>query len=143
MRLDVVGGQEAAQILGVEVGRVSRWIESGRMPPMLSRPKATPVWKRSDVERLARDGEWKGKRPEREFELGEGPLLGLNEVALRLGVSKRQISRLRAARKMPEPSLDKRAAGSEWKPGAGLGATPLWEAEVIDRFLRERQQTAA
>lgn len=134
MALDVVGAAEAAQILKVEVPRITRWREKGRMPPLVATVRATPLWRREDVEILARHGEWKvshtrsGRRPK--------PLevMGLYEVAELLAVDKSQVGRWRREGRFPKPALEKRPRGETWSPGAGLGSTPLWLAADIRRW---------
>jgi hypothetical protein len=133
MNLNVVGVNEAAQILGIEVQRISRWRESGRMPPAVADLAATQVWRVADIERLARDGKWEGDPPE--------PLevVGLSEAAELLKTSKRAIARWRTAGAFPPPVLDKRPPGQKWEPGLGLAATPLWQRADVVRFGREHR----
>jgi predicted DNA-binding transcriptional regulator AlpA len=52
-RLELVGTREAAEMLGVERTRIGRWLRTGRMPAPLVKLKATPVWRASDVRRIA------------------------------------------------------------------------------------------
>lgn len=49
---DLVGAAEAADILGVERTRISRYRRTGVMPDPVSELRATPVWHRHDVENL-------------------------------------------------------------------------------------------
>jgi hypothetical protein len=49
---DLVGAAEAADILGVERTRISRYRRTGAMPDPISELRATPVWHRRDVENL-------------------------------------------------------------------------------------------
>jgi hypothetical protein len=134
MALDVVGAAEAAQILEVEVPRITRWRESGRMPPTVARLKATPIWRYEDIEILRRHGVWKvsytrsGRQP-RPIELA-----GLAEAAELIGVDKSQIGRWRREGRFPAPVLDKRARGEAWKRGKGLGSTPLWMLADLRRW---------
>jgi len=51
---DLVGAVEASEILRVERTRVSRYIKTGVMPPPLAKLRATSVWLREDVEKLAK-----------------------------------------------------------------------------------------
>ncbi len=55
LELDLVGTREAAELLKVERTRIGRYIKSGRMPAMLVKLKATPVWRTEDVEVLANE----------------------------------------------------------------------------------------
>jgi predicted site-specific integrase-resolvase len=50
---DLVGAMEASEILGVERTRIARYVRTGVMPPPVARLRATRVWLREDVERLA------------------------------------------------------------------------------------------
>jgi hypothetical protein len=186
--LEVVGVQEAAQILNVEVPRISKWIledrereearalgaagiaeiedakkrkrfeaalrRGERLPPMVARPKATPLWRVEDIEVLRDHGEWKasltrsGRRPRCL------PLLGLHEVSLELAalggekpLDKSQIGRWRRKGQFPVPVVEKREHNTPWSPGAGIGATPLWMREDIIAFrdarLARRRPVAA
>jgi predicted DNA-binding transcriptional regulator AlpA len=47
---DIVGVAEAAQILGVSKQRVHQLAATATFPDLLTRLKATPVWRRADVE---------------------------------------------------------------------------------------------
>jgi hypothetical protein len=58
---DIVGVSEAAELLGVEKGRISRWqtrgvvLPDGRrvlFPKPIKELRATPIWRRSDIEKL-------------------------------------------------------------------------------------------
>jgi hypothetical protein len=58
---DLVGTAEAAEILGVEGGRIPRWRKRGVLLPngrrvLFPKPvvelRATAVWRRADIERL-------------------------------------------------------------------------------------------
>lgn len=134
--LDVVGAAEAAQILGVEVPRISRWRgtddKPGRMPPTVADLAATPVWRRKDIEQLRDKGTWKGRTP------AKMTLLGLSEAAAVIGVDKSQIGRWRRDGKFPPPTLEKRGLSEPWEPGAGLSATPLWTQDVVLRWKQSR-----
>lgn len=152
MKLDVVGVQEAAQMLGVEVPRISRWIKGGKMPPMVAGPRkyagllaeppvfveATAIWRRSDVEILAKRGVWKPEFTREKVAPGSVPIAGLKEVAALCGTSTQQIGRWRRAGQFPEPRLDKRPHDKPWKRGKGLGATPLWEIAQIEEWRGAR-----
>lgn len=133
-RTDVVGAQEAAQILDVEVPRISRWRDGGKMPPTVALLASGPLWRVVDVRKLAQDGKWKGRKPQ--------PLdvLGLSEVAALLEVDKSVVGRWRREGKFPEPYLDKRQPGTPWTPGAGLAATPLWERGPVAVFKADRDE---
>jgi hypothetical protein len=132
MKLDIVGTQEAALVLNVEVGRVSRWKKDGKMPPLVADLGASPVWLRRDVERFAKAGHKWTFKPSKPL-----PIMGLQEVSDHLGISKRQITRLRARDAFPAPRLEKRPAGEPWTPGSGLGATPIWLRADIDAYAHQ------
>lgn len=137
-RPEVVGAQEAAQILGVEVGRISRWRKGGKMPPVAAQLKSGPLWHRRDVELLAKEGRWSGRRPR------PVDALGLHEVSELLGgVDKSQIGRWRREGRFPEPWLDTRKKGTPWKPGRGLASTPLWDRRSVEAFAASRQTPTA
>lgn len=51
-KYDLVGTAEAAEILEVERSRIGRWIKAELMPAPVIELKATPVWRRRDIERL-------------------------------------------------------------------------------------------
>lgn len=127
---DVVGTNESALIMEVELPRIRRMTKERRMPKPAVVLKATPVWHREDVEAIARGEKPNGSRPL--------ALVGLAEAAALLEVDKSQIGRWRRARKFPEPALDKRPTGQKWKPGSGLAATPLWWRRDIMDFKRRR-----
>ena len=57
-------------------------------------------------------------------ELKPEHLLGTNEVAKMLGVSKQRIHAIRKSNRFP-------------KPIAILAATPVWDSREIDKFLKE------
>lgn len=50
---DLVGAVEASEILGVERTRIARYVRTGVMPLPVSKLRATAVWLREDVEKLA------------------------------------------------------------------------------------------
>jgi hypothetical protein len=59
--LDLVGTAEAAEILGVEKSRLSRWRKNGvrlpdgqrvRFPQPILELSATPIWRGRDIRRL-------------------------------------------------------------------------------------------
>lgn len=47
---DIVGVQEAAEILGVERTRIARYTRNGQMPVPISTTGKTRLWLRSEVE---------------------------------------------------------------------------------------------
>lgn len=49
---EIVGTREVAEMLGVERSRIGKWRKRGIMPPVVQELEATPVWWRSDVEKL-------------------------------------------------------------------------------------------
>lgn len=51
-KYDLVGTAEAAEILRVERSRIGRWKKAGVMPEPVIELKATPVWRRSDIEAM-------------------------------------------------------------------------------------------
>lgn len=53
-QLALVGTKEAADLLGVERTRIGRWKQKGIMPDPVSVTKATPVWRKKDVLKLAK-----------------------------------------------------------------------------------------
>jgi hypothetical protein len=132
---DVVGTNEAAQILGVEVSRIWRMRKGDKTPRTACDLAATPVWHRHSIEALAR-----GERANGGKRLA---LVGIAEAAEILETSKRQIGRWRDSGKFPEPALDKRDPNTTWTPGDGLAATPLWWRKDITRFKRQRAREAA
>ena len=121
---DVVGATEAAAILGVEVPRLTRWLESGKLPAPALRLAATPLWHRRTITRVAA-----GLPPVEELPLtdGEGQpvIVGLAEVAALLGKHKRQIWRWRDAGVFPEPYRE-------------LASGPIWRAEAVRGFTPRR-----
>lgn len=114
---DVVGASEAAEILGVEKQRISRWRDSGRLPEPAADLRSTPVWRRTTIETIAR-----GDSARTEAMLN---LLGVAEAAAMLGVDRSQIGRWRRAGRFPAPVLE-------------LAAGPLWWVEQIEEFERHR-----
>lgn len=52
---DLVGTVEASEILGVERTRIARYIKTKVMPLPVAKLRATSVWLREDVERLAQE----------------------------------------------------------------------------------------
>lgn len=133
--LEVVGAAEAAQILGVEVPRISRWRDHGRMPPTVAQVRATPLWRVEDIEILKEHGEWKvswtrsGRKP-RTLDIA-----GLAEVAALTGLDKSLIRRMIDNGRFPAPALPKRKPGKAWRQaGDGLGSTPLWWMKDVRRW---------
>lgn len=139
----LAGTQEAAQILGVEVPRISRWreLKPPRMPPPVVVIAATPIWLVKDLEVLRDEKVWSGRRPRRL------EIVGVAEAAELLGVHKSQVGRWRREGRFPEPLLEKREPGVEWDPAvperAGLASTPLWWKRDITRFRQARLEAAA
>ena len=131
-----VGTAEAAEIPGVEVPRNTRWRRSGRMPPAVKELAATPVWRREDVEILAKHGEWKVSHTRSGRPPKEKPFNGTGEAAEHIGeilgrkVDKSQIGRWRRAGVFPEPSFR-------------LQATPVWEDKALNAFVASRPVKAA
>lgn len=148
MKLDVVGAQEAAQILGVEVTRIWRWRNEGRLPPVAADLKATPVWRRQYIAKMARRYKTTGKAPPKwtdPVEPLDVEIVGLAEVAAMLDLEKdkKAIGRWRAAGTFPEPLLEKRdPTKAKWRAGRGLAATPLWDKAHIERFAQTRADAA-
>lgn len=60
---DLVGAAEASEILNVERTRISRYVKSGVMPPPVAKLRATTVWLRSDVEKLAESRRYNTPNP--------------------------------------------------------------------------------
>lgn len=54
---DLIGGSQAAQILGVHRSTLSRWTQSGRITPVVQLPGRNGVvlYRRIDVEALSAD----------------------------------------------------------------------------------------
>jgi hypothetical protein len=160
MKLDVVGAQEVAQMFDVEVTRVWRWgVKEGRLPPIIADLAATPVWHRPDLAKIARRYKMSGKTPPFFEAFGDAriapregqdsklrikpfevELVGLAEVAAMLGLEndKKAIGRWRKSGAFPEPLLDKRRVGVQWRAKRGLAATPLWDKGDIERFAAAR-----
>lgn len=114
---NVVGAAEAAEILGVEVQRISRWQSSNKLPEALELA-ATPVWHTATIEAVARGARANGKPPR--------DLVGTSEAAAICGgVNKSQIGRWRRAGKFPEPCKE-------------LKAGPLWWAADVEKFQAKR-----
>jgi predicted site-specific integrase-resolvase len=109
-----VGAAEAAELLDVELPRITRWRLGGRMPEPVALLASTPVWRRDDV--LAMKN---GKQTSRSDEV---ELMGTSEAAKVLNVNKSQISRWLRKGKFPPPR-------------ARLAAGPVWTAQQI-RFFR-------
>lgn len=61
---DLVGAVEASEILKVERTRVARYVKTGVMPKPVVKLRATTVWLRKDVERLAAERDREKKRRE-------------------------------------------------------------------------------
>lgn len=110
---NVVGAAEAAEILGVEVQRISRLRD--KLPPLAADLRATPVWHTIDIERH-RDGKPPVNRKAQKLDL-----LGTSEAAHLLMVDKSQIGRWRRNGKFPKPCKE-------------LKAGPLWWFADISAF---------
>jgi predicted DNA-binding transcriptional regulator AlpA len=52
-RLDILGTAEVAEVLGVGRSTVRAWITRGHLPKPDAQLQATPVWRRSTIERWA------------------------------------------------------------------------------------------
>lgn len=130
MKVELVGTQEAAAILSVEVPRITRWRKAEKMPPTVADLAATPVWRKVDVEKLRDDKRWSGRAP-RKMDLA-----GTSEAAERIGeilgrkIDKSQIGRWRRAGTFPSPAYR-------------LSASPVWTGEQIERFAEPRRAAAA
>ena len=114
-----VGAAEAADILGVEVQRISRYTRQGRMPQPVVELAATPVWLAGDIEYMRDNG-----RP-RDEASPPIELLGTCEAAETLGVHKSQVGRWLRSGVFPEPT-------------ARLRAGPLWTAGQVREFMATR-----
>lgn len=57
---ELVGAAEAAEILETKVPQITRWKNSGVMPPAVDDLKATTVWLRADVKKLAEKRKLRG-----------------------------------------------------------------------------------
>lgn len=130
---NVVGASQAAEILGVEVPRITRWRKAGRMPALAADLKATPVWHRQNVEELRDD------KPI--TDLGKLSLVSTAEAAELLGVDKSQVGRWQ------REDAKRRDAGEEPRhhfpePVAHAGSYPLWERRQIAAFKRSRTRAA-
>jgi hypothetical protein len=53
--LDIVGMTEIASMLNVNVGAVKTWNRRGRLPAPDIRLSCGPIWRRSTIERWARE----------------------------------------------------------------------------------------
>lgn len=128
---DVVGAVEASKILGIELGRISRWRKRGKLPPAYSEPKCSPVWLRKDIERFRDNGMntdgVKFTEPPRQM-----PLLGTHEVAELLEVDKSQIGRWRRTPPKNPPHLP--------EPVTQIKAGSLWDRQDVLRFIRARRR---
>lgn len=124
----LIGAQEAAKILGVEVQRISRWRKAGRLPEPYVALRLTPVWLRADIERMKETGRANGfaapPNPK--------PFMGTAEAAEALGVGRQQISRWRARPLRTGPPFP--------EPSVVLAAGPLWRREDIADFARKRER---
>jgi predicted DNA-binding transcriptional regulator AlpA len=65
-RLDLVGLAEVAEMLKTSTRQALRWTHRDDFPEPVARLRATPVWRRSDVEQWAKQLPIKrGRPPER------------------------------------------------------------------------------
>lgn len=112
--MNLVGASEAADILGVEVQRISRYRGQHRLPPVVAELAATPVWRAEDIETF-RD---RGSIPD-----DPEPMLlaGTSEAAKMLGVQKSQIGRWLREGVFPAPVVRLRAG-------------PVWTGAQIEEF---------
>lgn len=114
---DLVGASEAADLLGVEVQRISRYRNSGRMPEPVAQLAATDVWRAKDVKAM--------KKLRVPKDVPELPLLGTSEAAGFLGVNKSQVGRWVRTGVFPAPVVR-------------LAAGPVWTADQIEAFAETR-----
>lgn len=130
---EYVGTREAADLLKVEVQRISRYRKVGKMPPTAVRAPggedlaATPVWRRKDVLKLARSKRWQGDPPEVLTGCGTSEAADVIGGVLGRHVDKSQIGRWRRAKVFPEPWFE-------------LAATPVWKPEALEQWARERRE---
>jgi hypothetical protein len=131
--LDVVGTEEASEILGVEPGRISRWLKSGKLPPPYSKPSMSPVWFRVDIEKFRDNGlSTEGvtfTTPPRQM-----PLLGTLDFAALVGVDKSQIGRWRRSPTQRGPRVP--------EPATHIKAGPLYDRQAVLAFARARRRLA-
>jgi len=135
--LDVVGADEAREILHVELQRISRWRhedakrnEHKRLPPVYTVVKCSPVWVRRDIEAMARNGNHpNGFTPPP----SPSPLLGTYEISQLLKVDKSQIARWRRH----GPSRNRPVFP---EPATEIKAGRLWLRTDILAFARARAQ---
>ena len=113
----LVGASEAADLLGVEVQRIARYRNNGKMPTPVALLAATPVWRLDDVIAMKDGRAAQPSSPE--------VLLGTSEVAKILGVNKSQVSRWLRKGKFPPPR-------------ARLAAGPVWTEKQIQFFRTTR-----
>ncbi len=113
----LVGASEAADLLGVEVQRIARYRNNGKMPTPVALLAATPVWRLDDVMAMKDGVSSEPSQPE--------ALLGTSEAAKILGVNKSQVSRWLRKGKFPPPR-------------ARLAAGPVWTEKQIQFFRTTR-----
>lgn len=58
----LVGTAEVAELLDVERPRIGRWVGRGQMPRPVAMLRASPVWRRRDIEAMREDVESRRKR---------------------------------------------------------------------------------
>ena len=59
---DLLGLAEVAELLGTTRRNAIRWTRSPSFPEPIARLRATPVWKRADVERWRKNRKPNGRR---------------------------------------------------------------------------------
>lgn len=114
--LELVGASEAADLLDVEVQRISRLQKQGRMPRPVAHLASTPVWAKEDILSL-KEGRRGAVLPM--------PLLGTSEAAEALSVNKSQIGRWLRTGDFPAPTVR-------------LAAGPVWTRQQIEDFRASR-----
>lgn len=137
---DIVGAAEAAELLEVELQRISRWrkkdlvdtatkpVFQRRLPPPYVLLRATPVWIKQDI--LL----WKeGIRSYTVPAPPPIPLLGASEASAEIGVDKTQIARWRSHPTKRGPGFPTAAFQ--------LAAGPVWTREQIEQYITDRNGT--
>jgi len=56
---DLLGTAEVEELLGVPRSTITRWLRDGKMPRPEAKLRATPVWKRTHIERFKAEREAK------------------------------------------------------------------------------------
>lgn len=129
---DVVGAREAADILGVELQRISRWRKAGKLPPPYADLALSPVWVTVDIMRVRDEADRRGSVPDLDLSKWPAPpdpppLLGTAEVAAFMAVDKSRVARWRSNPKVDFP-----------RPSKTIAAGPLWSRPDIERFAHGR-----